>query len=253
MFTVTAAIDAVIGHGDYISQLCQLELGNYLHNNSYANSGWNGAWGQSVYDQIEMFGVIPKVVEATGACGGLTEYPLLGEDAAQELSVFDFHQLSESIQDKDIIISPLILSEQINSDFQDQDRLVLKIKRILNQGDRVKLGVLLLYYNRGNVGAMGSYRVTNDTWILTPQIMEEFNDEDQFAGHAFVITGYDDDAIATDALGRSSRGLFTLRNSWGNRVGDQGDFYMSYAYFKAFLLEAHHIRQSHQHSPVITG
>jgi len=37
-----------------------------------------------------------------------------------------------------------------------------------------------------------------------------------------------------------------LRNSWSDQVGDQGDFYMSYTYFKAFLMEAQHIRQNRQ-------
>lgn len=42
-FAVTGAIDAVIGKGDYISQLCNLQLGSYLEQHGYGLSGWNGS------------------------------------------------------------------------------------------------------------------------------------------------------------------------------------------------------------------
>jgi C1A family cysteine protease len=57
-----------------------------------------------------------------------------------------------------------------------------------------------------------------------------------------IITGYDNNATAIDTQGRVHKGLLTLRNSWGNKVGDQGDFYMSYDYFKALALEVQRIR-----------
>jgi hypothetical protein len=246
LFATTAAVDAVIGQGDYISQLCQLELGTYLQNNSYAMSGWDGSLGKYVAGQLEMFGVVPKSIQLKNGCAGVTDYPLGGQSVFEELSVFDYHQMSESLADHGVTIEPLMLPEQVNASFQDQERLLFKIKRILNQGDRVTIGVFIIGLNRGNVGALGTHHVSNDTWVMTAQNSDDFNDEETFGLHELIITGYDDDAIATDASGRVSRGLLTLRNSWSDQVGDQGDFYMSYTYFKAFLMEAQHIRQNRQ-------
>ena len=57
-----------------------------------------------------------------------------------------------------------------------------------------------------------------------------------------IITGFNDYATATDKDGRVHRGLLTLRNSWGNKVGNEGDFYMSYDYFKLLTIEVQRIR-----------
>lgn len=244
IFAITAAIDAVIGKGDFMSQMCLLQLGRYLENNSYTASGWNGAWGQMIYDRIEMFGFVPKLIQTHGGCAGVTEYPANREESTTELTVADYHQISESIQENNIIISPLMLPMQINSKFKGKDVLLHEVKRILTQGDRVTAS-LLLNYNQGHLGALGSHHVAHDTWTLSSQVADHFDEEDDFASHSFVITGYNDDAIATDSAGRLHRGLLTLRHSWGSLVGDRGDFYVTYSYFKAFLLEAHHVGRAH--------
>ena len=57
-----------------------------------------------------------------------------------------------------------------------------------------------------------------------------------------IIVGYDDDAVAVDQQGRKYQGLFTLRNSWGQSIGDKGNFYMSYDYFKTLADEVQRIR-----------
>ena len=64
----------------------------------------------------------------------------------------------------------------------------------------------------------------------------------ELAFHEMVITGYDDKAIATDKQGRTYQGLLTMRNSWGSDAGDNGNFYMSYDYFKALMIEVQRIR-----------
>jgi hypothetical protein len=242
-FASTAALDAALGKGDYVSQLCQLDLSQYLHQNAFVNHGWDGGWGQELFTQMTMFGIVPKAVQTAGGCLGRVEYPLSGEEVRDELSVFDYHQISEPIQDYGISFDPLILKEQINSNLVDRNRILSRIKSILHQGERVTCSVILMGQLRQDDNPTGSHRVSNDTWVLLPQMADELNDEEESTGHAFVITGYDDDAIAIDGTGQFHRGLLTLRNSWGDRVGDQGDFYMSYSYFKAAVLEAHHIRQ----------
>lgn len=241
-FAGTAALDAALGKGDYVSQLCQLDLNQYLHNNAFVKRGWDSGWGQDVFTHITMFGIVPKSVQTAGGCVGRIAYPLSGGDIGDELSVFDFHQISEPIQAYGISFDPLILKEQINSNVIDRDRILLQIKRILLQGERATCSVILMGQMRHDDSPTGSHHVMNDAWVLLPHMQEELNLDEDVTGHAFVITGYDDDAIAIDGSGQFHRGLLTLRNSWGDRVGDQGDFYMSYSYFKAMVLEAHHIR-----------
>jgi C1A family cysteine protease len=47
----------------------------------------------------------------------------------------------------------------------------------------------------------------------------------------------DDNAVAVDTHGKNHNGLLILRNSWGTSVGDYGEFYMSYDYFKLLAFD----------------
>lgn len=97
-----------------------------------------------------------------------------------------------------------------------------------------------------------------DGWVLSPAISERLKVQDKnYAGHEMIITGYDDDACITvkDASGKDycptytndsgqnveDRGVFTLRNSWGEGQGDLGNYYMSYEYYRFFVYEAIYI------------
>lgn len=243
LFAVTAALDAAIGQGDYVSQLCYLDLSRYLNHYAYTSNGWNGGWGQDFLSQIDMFGIVSKATQHTGACVGRTEYPLLGDSLEDELSIGEYHQMSEPMQAYDLSFSPLVLEDQINAELVDRERLLEKTKTILQHGDRVTCAVLLLGEQPGVITPTGSYHVHQDTWVLLPKMAEDLANDTQSAGHAFVITGYDDEAFAIDSQGIQHHGLLTLRNSWGAQVGDRGNFYLTYDYFKAALLEAHHIKK----------
>jgi len=240
-FASTAAINAALGQGDYVSQLCQLQLGNYLEANGYTASGWDGSLGRYVLSQMESYGVISKKQQATTGCGGLTQYPSMGQSIpASYISPDDYHQLSESINDK-VSWSP-ILDIFTALDRVDTNKTLTDIKQALNEKDRVTFGVLLLDFDLGMMGAVGSHNGNFDTWVLTPEIARDIYLRPMFGGHEMVITGYDDEAVATDDQGRQHKGLFTLRNSWGDKLGDKGDFYMSYDYFKVLVIEAQRIR-----------
>ena len=241
-FADTAAVDAILGKGDYISQLCQLELGTYLEKNSYTSSGWNGSWGRIILSQMDVFGLVSKDYQKSNGCAGLIEYPMTGDAPSEELSVTDYHQISEVMRQDSIAWSSLLEAYQVSSDQVDGNKVLMDIKKSLNAGDRLTFGVLLLDFNQGISGAVGTYHQKFDTWVLTPEIAKDINDQTEFAGHEMIITGYDDDAIAIDHKGRSYRGLLTLRNSWGSNIGDNGDFYMSYDYFKSLMIEAQRIR-----------
>lgn len=97
VFSVTAAIDAILGKGDYVSQICQLSLGRYIENNGHIPSGWNGAFSRNILGELDLFGFISKDVQKTYGCAGLTEYPESGEDLYNEESITEFHKYSERL------------------------------------------------------------------------------------------------------------------------------------------------------------
>ena len=242
MFANTAAIDAVLNKGDYISQLCALELGRYLKNNTYTSSGWHGSWGRIILNQMAVFGLVNKAHERVNGCAGLTEYPLEGPDPLEELSLSDYHQMSEPIPQHLINWTSILDPYRIVFNQPGMNKIVDDVKRALNEGDRMTFGILLIDFNQGTVGAVGTYHTHHDSWVLTSEIASHVYEQTKFAAHAMIITGYDDNAIAMDDQGRQYQGLFTLRNSWGSTMGDSGDFYMTYDYFKAFTLEVERLR-----------
>ncbi|WP_133131199.1 C1 family peptidase [Legionella yabuuchiae] len=245
-FANTAAIDAILGQGDYISQLCHLQLGRHLQNVAYSPSGWQGSFGPVVLSQLDKFGIISKENQRKYGCGGETEYPRLKGEPATEMSLLEFHNLSEGVYEKQIAWSSLVDVWQFISKEIDPSTTLEQVKRSLREGDRVTFGVLLVDIQLGMVGAVGKHQVANDTWTLTPEIINDLQSNhawDNAGGHEMIITGYDDEALARDQYGRQYRGLLTLRNSWGAKAGNQGDFYMTYDYFRTLTLEAQRIRR----------
>jgi hypothetical protein len=241
-FAVTAALNAAFNEGDYISQLCQLQLGNYLQGTGYLPSGWDGSLGRFALNQIDSFGVISKDQQTSVGCGGLNSYPQNYSEIPDSVMTPEaFHTLSESIENRGVSWSP-ILDIYTALGRVDTTKTLTEIKKALNEQDRVTFGVLLLDFDLGMMGAVGTYHATNDSWILTPEIERDIYLRPEFGGHEMVITGYDDDAVAVDDEGRTHQGLLTLRNSWGAQTGDHGDFYMSYDYFRVLVIEAQRIR-----------
>lgn len=248
-FSITAAIDAALQKGDYISQLCQLQLGSFLENNGYGVSGWSGTFGRPVLSQLDSFGFVNKATEASQGCGGVTQYPLNDSEPSSSISVEAFHQISapfSSLNDtpteSPIYWSQLLDIDQVFVDQIDTNNTLTTIKKALSEGNRVTFGVLLASINLGNAGAVGTHTASYDSWVLTPEIKHDIVLNPPEAGHEMVITGFDDNAVAIDSKGRQYRGLFTLRNSWGKHIGDNGNFYMSYDYFKMLVIEAYQIR-----------
>lgn len=240
-FATTVALNAALNQGDYISQLCQLQLGSYLARNGYAQSGWNGSLGRTVLSSIEAFGVISKDKQRESGCGGLTEYPSNEQQIVNtEMPLEQFHELSENLGSRATWTPILDIFKATNR--VDTNPTLDDVKQSLKENDRVTFAVLLVDLDLGTAGAVGTHSTNNDTWVMTPEIVRDIYLRPFAAGgHEMVITGYDDDAVATDDNGREHKGLLTLRNSWGTDVGDKGDFYMSYDYFKILVLEAQRI------------
>ncbi|MBA3660395.1 MAG: C1 family peptidase [Gammaproteobacteria bacterium] len=240
-FAVTGALDALIGKGDYISQLCSLELGSELKKNSYLPSGWNGSFGSIILDQIGRFGIVSKATQTTKTCAGVAEYPTREpRNVGKPMSLEEHRGLSENLNQKLFARELLNAYHRFNASFantQDAEEAFLQTKKALVKGNRLSFGTLLVLSPFCNAGACATHRLKKDTWALTSEIAKP----DQVGGHEMIITGYDDDAIALDQEGKSHKGLFTLRNSWGSNVGDHGNFYMTYDYFKKFVMEVYEI------------
>lgn len=244
-FALTAAIDALKGEGDYYSELCSLNLGKHLANNGYSPSGWDGQSIGGVLSRIAEFGMVSKDDQRSQGCGGMTEYPVNEMDNSGPISMEDFHAISTPDYFSGLSVSSNIF------DITKWFSRTIPVEQILEQtklslwhGNRVVMGVLLPA-TMENVGALGTFHARNDAWVLTGQIEQsaklflmEFS---QWGGHAMVITGYDDNAVAIDNEGHIHKGLFTLRNSWGPEVGDKGTFYMSYDYFSVLAIELHEL------------
>lgn len=236
-FAVTAALDAVLGAGDYISQLCNLELGSYLAiNDKIQGSGWNGSYATWVLQQISDYGIISQNYQKLNGCAGVRDYPLDDENN-EGVPMSDTEFLAHSIPVSTVVSwDPLLVEEGSFSAKTDMNKMIFQVKEVLAKGNRVNVG-MLLDVDVGHAGALGANRAPNDTWMLTPQISLDAMNGDINAGHELVITGYDDDLVVIDDDGFVNRGVFTLRNSWSKAAGDHGDYYVTYDYLKFLALE----------------
>lgn len=241
-FAVTAAINAALGAGDYISQLCNLELGSYLaiHDKAKA-SGWNGSFGYWALQQISEYGIISQNYQKLNGCAGVREYPLEDEnDEGKPMSDSEF--LAHSVPVSNLISwEALLKDEESFSAKADMNQIVYQIKEELAKGNRLTIGMLLDVFV-GDAGAVGTNRAYHDTWMLTPEIVLDAMNGMIYAGHELVITGYDDDLEVMDEDGHINQGVFTLRNSWSKFAGDQGDYYVTYDYVKFLAMEVMAIR-----------
>ena len=237
-FANGGALDALIGEGDYVSELCSLTLGNYLEQqDSEYPSGWEGSWGPFVLNQFFEYGIVPMETQEGQGCGGLYDYPTWDPSQTGDITTpEDYRNMSESIKEK-YDWTPILNVEEAFKAGYNADDVVSSVKESLNQGNRVTFGVLLdVYY--GSNGAVGSYKARKDTWMLTPEIEEDAENDQIDAGHEMIITGYDDNAVVRSPNGVENKGLFILRNSWGSFAGDHGNYYMTYDHFKLLTLEA---------------
>lgn len=251
-FANTGAIDAAYGKTDYISQLCNLELGSYLENqDSRYPSGWDGSFGSIVLDQIKKYGIITMSYQKQYGCGSATAklkaYPLNdGNNNGYPMSVADFTQHSEQIM-KDIYVKEFLNANDSFSPKANMDAVLTKVKTALNAGHRVTFGTLLdVNGSLGMVnGAAGMYQnIPYDAWIVTPQIKKDAKAQKIDAGHEMIITGYDDNAEILGPNNTVHKGILILRNSWSDEAGNKGEYYMSYEYFKLLALEANEISQT---------
>lgn len=210
-FSVTAAIDALYNLDDYISQQCLLEVGLYKYYFFQTNyPGWDGAFVKDVLGRIKYYGVVNK-----SNCPDM--YP------NRTKWVFPYTYRSYSLKE------PWV--KNLNwKNLPEAD--LIELKKALNNGNRVVISNIL-YLQK----AFG-YPINNKNnglWDI-PSTKEEFvkmmndilwNTGNSLGGHAIIVTGYDD-----------NQKTLKIRNSWGEDVGDQGEFYMSYDFYELFNIMA---------------
>lgn len=237
-FAVTGALDALIGQGDYVSQVCNLQLGSYLEKKGYGVSGWKGSNTKQVIDQISQYGIVNTEKQRKKGCGGINYYPSYTDIPKTFIEPEQYYSLSELVFGK--IANWSTIYRRVES-----DKFLTEVKQALNSGDRLVFGVLLPRTDLGTAGAVGKYKTwfDYDTWVLTPEILKDVHNAR--IGHAMIITGYDDTAVVFDNKGKKHMGLFTLRNSWSGFAGNYGDFYMSYDYFKLLTHDVKRISAAH--------
>jgi hypothetical protein len=251
-FANAAALDAVLGHSEYISELCNLDLGAYLESqDKNYPSGWDGTQNHIVLEQIQKFGTIPMSYQVAYGCGSPNKlekaYPFKDKlDVGSGMTADDFTRHSEKIMDN-ISYTNILKSADAFEPTTNMDKVLRSVKQSLNDGHRVVFGTLLDVSGALDKlnGAAGKFHVENDTWVMVPQIiadikhdMTETNPKKLLvnAGHAMVITAYDDNAVVTASDGKH-KGVLTLRNSWSDKAGDKGEYYMTYDFFTKLVFE----------------
>ncbi len=243
-FATTAAVDAFLAKDprDYISQMCNLELGEYLHEqDDHYMSGWDGSFASVVLKQMSDYGIISK-----SSCDDL--YPLRASDEGHALPIDAFNVKHEMVMSS---VPYTAIADATRPDLFKNltgDKALAQVKQALNDGSRVLIGTLLVE-NADNDGAgvNGMYSNKRAAWVLSPATQKGLPSTE--SGHEMVITGYNDTAVAVEVKHAGTKGgpkkdgkhagVLTLRNSWGKDAGDNGEYYMSYDFFKAAYMELH--------------
>ena len=98
-FATTAAIDALINQGDYISQLCLLQLGNYLSEEGHGPSGWYGGSHRAILERISTYGIINVKNQKKYGCAGVKNYPYR-TPSSTSMTIKDYAEHSEGAAGK---------------------------------------------------------------------------------------------------------------------------------------------------------
>ena len=207
-FSSTAALDARLKQGDYIDQQCTLEL-----NKGLGNDYWNGADNATqIFIPLKTYGIITK-----GNCFG-TKYA----DPTQTVTTTKY-QVKSITKYSDSMNYTYLKSPDLNA-----------LKTALNAKHRVVIGTAIANI-KGNPVSVNGFDITIDDNFPTngglwacQQPMDDTNycPANPTAGHEVVVIGYDD-----------NQQLLKIRNSWSSSVGDNGNYYMTYAFFNAMATD----------------
>ena len=157
-FSATAIIDAAAKKGDYISQLCNLELTASLYPPTpMGPHGWEGSTTFIIMNQIKRHGIISKYYQKTFGCAGVYEYP--GDDAndwGRAMTSNEFARHSEPIM-ATINTHTILRTSHAFSKSTNMKAALTNVKKALASKHRVLIG-FLVDTNFGGVGAFGHYK-----------------------------------------------------------------------------------------------
>jgi hypothetical protein len=241
-FATVAALDAMTNKGDYISPLCLLTINEYLAAHARTTTLWDGGFPKQIFNLASMFGIVNMSNQQKFGCGGMTQYPKSTVSLYPQIDVDNYYAISENLQ-KIVRYDTTNIFDVFQFIYEERSiaSVEANAKSALAHGDRLTLGIMIAPDD--SVGAHGSYHKKNDTWVLSDKIKTYFESGDDIGGHALVLTGYNDNADVIDDEGKKHHGLFTVRNSWGPSAGDNGDYYISYDYFRALLIDLVRLRK----------
>lgn len=255
IFAVTAALDAAINKGDYISQLCLLQLSANVTQNTFWHSLWLGSSVKTSLSYISEYGIMTIDDQKRGSCNKIKSYPLVFDEKYlnYKMNRKDYHYYAENIY-RTYFIEPQVLfmfAHAYSADDNTNRLLTLgnnndgwitpadafaSIRKSLAEGNRVVLEFLF----KGDLLRGGIKNTYNDTWFASNDLKSAFNSQHFFSDakdwyfHEVVIYGYNDEIITHNSKGETQKGVFYVRNSWGEEEPE----FMTYDFFKLMSMEA---------------
>jgi len=204
-FATTAILDVVLDEGDFIDQECTLAL-----NLSLGKDYWDGAnYSSQLIIPLQKYGVVQK-----NNCP--SQYP----DSSYKISTADYKKIvSDTVDIKKV-------SYKYFADLNLKD-----VRRTIDKGHRLSIGFMLkgsldpISVRGFDINMDGSSR-KGGLWACKQPGSTANYCGFAFAGHEVVVTGYDD-----------TQELLKIRNSWSDEVADDGDFYMTYEFFNAMVID----------------
>lgn len=176
---------------------------SYLYNN-ISLPGCQGSYIQRAMEYMQNKGVAPfsKFAYNENECSTKPDYQL--QELAADYRINGFERLS--------------------MDGNKYKTNLSAIKQNLSQGSPVVIGMMV-------GGSFMNGMVGKDMWVPTQSDYAQRG----FGGHAMCVIGYDENYKG------SGRGAFQIMNSWGERWGNKGIFWMDYEDFDYFNKEAYAI------------
>jgi len=205
-FSSTAALDALVQQGDFISQQCSLELDLGL-----GNDYWDGAnMPNEIIDPLAQYGVVSQA-NCPDAYGSSQSSTI---DVATYKSLVD-PSASQIVSSVNYSYSPSID--------------LAKLKTAIGAGHRVLIGFRV---NSSYAEAVRGFNVVADDvtyqgglWACQQGKSKNYCANSK-AGHESLVIGFDD-----------AQQLIRIRNSWNTVVGLNGDYFMSYKYLSSMGID----------------